>query len=96
MKNKLILLKRKHPAVCEIHIGEIRQTHNILFSTTDENLAKNVVDSFNKFERMKNKLSKTKNELGVKSLLIEQISQASKKRITELNDKVKKFETKKK
>jgi hypothetical protein len=92
MKNKLILLKRKRPNICEIHIGKIRQAHNILFTTTDEELAQNVVDSFNKFEGVKKKLAKTKDELDIKNLILEKVSKATKRKIVELNEKVRTLE----
>jgi hypothetical protein len=96
MKNKLILLKRIKPEIFEVHINEVRQTKNILFSTKDGELAQRVVDSFNRFKRVENKLNDTKNDLGVKGIILNQVSKAYKKKLSELTGKVKKLETKKK
>lgn len=88
MNLKLILLERKRPTVYEVHIGEIRQAKNILFTTTNKEFAEQVVNSFNNYNRIKKQLHKAKNDLGVKDILISQISKASKEKISELNKKV--------
>ncbi len=95
MKNKLILVKRIKPEIHEVHIGEVCQSKNILFSTKDGALAQRVVDSFNKFNRVEKKLKTTKNDLGVKGVILSQVSKAYKKKLSELSGKVKKLETKK-
>ena len=45
---KLILLKRLHPVVYEVHKNEINQTRNLILTTSDKELAEKIVDSFNK------------------------------------------------
>jgi hypothetical protein len=49
MKEELILLARKNPNIYEIHKGSINQVKNIIFTTYDEQLAKDIVNSYNKF-----------------------------------------------
>lgn len=47
--SKLILLKRLFPLQFEIHMGEINKTKNLLFTTTDEKLANDIVTRYNVF-----------------------------------------------
>lgn len=47
--SKLILLKREFPLQFEIHVGEINRTKNLLFTTTDEKLANDIVTRYNIF-----------------------------------------------
>ena len=47
---KLILLKRGHPVVYEIHRNEISQTKNLLLTTTDEKFAARIVNAFNAYQ----------------------------------------------
>ena len=49
MKDKLILLQRKNPNIYEIHKGEINKVKNIIFTIYDEQLAEDIVNSYNKF-----------------------------------------------
>jgi hypothetical protein len=51
--DKLILIKRKYPFVCEIHRNEISQTKNLVLSTTDLIFAQKIVDSYNEIEKYK-------------------------------------------
>lgn len=88
MNTKLILLKRIRPVVYEVHINKIEQAKNILFCTTDKEFAENIVKSFNNYEKVKGQLSRVKNDLAVKDILISEISKASRKKISELNGKV--------
>ncbi len=88
MKTKLILLKRIRPEVYEIHVNKIEQSKNLILSTKNKEFAEQMVVSFNNYERVKNQLSKIKNDLGLKDILISQISKASKEKISELNKKV--------
>lgn len=47
--SKLILLRRSSPLEFEIHKGEINQTKNLILTTTDEQLATDIVDRYNAF-----------------------------------------------
>lgn len=47
MKDKLILLERKHPTIYEIHRGEINTTKNIVLITHDSEFAKRIVKGYN-------------------------------------------------
>jgi hypothetical protein len=51
---KLIYLERKgytpHETEAEIHVDEINQTNNLLLTTKDLQLAKDIVRSYNKFK----------------------------------------------
>lgn len=88
MKTKLILLKRIRPEVYEIHVNKIEQAKNLILSTTNKEFAEQMVVSFNNYERVKNQISKLKNELSMKDFIISKVSKASKKKISELNEKV--------
>ena len=48
MKDKLILLKRKNPVTYEIHRFEIKETKNLVLTTTDLELAERIVNSYNR------------------------------------------------
>jgi len=43
----LILLPRIFPTIYEIHRYEIRQAKNLIFSTTDKELAEKIVNKYN-------------------------------------------------
>jgi len=56
MKDKLILLKRTSYSgsktyIYEVHIGEIEQTKNLLFTLNDEGIAQKIVDRYNQLEK---------------------------------------------
>lgn len=84
MKTKLVLLKRIRPVVFEIHVGSINQANNLLITTGDLEFAKHIVQSFNGFEALKKKLKKTEELLKQKEFLLDKVSKASKKKISEL------------
>lgn len=96
MKNKLILVEKARPKMYEVHIGKINRTKNMLFAIKDGEIAQRVVDSFNKFEKIENKLKNTKNDLDIKGVILNQVSKAYKKKLSDLTSKVKTLETKKK
>ena len=66
----------------------LEQAKNILFCTTDKEFAENIVKSFNNYKKVKGQLSRAKNDLAVKDILISEISKASRKKISELNGEV--------
>ena len=86
---KLVLLKRIRPVEYEIHLNEIKQKKNLLLTTKDEAFAKRLVSSFNGFGRMKSNLKKTNKDLKYSKFVLEQVSKASKQKISELQQKVK-------
>lgn len=47
--DKLILLKRVNPTEYEIHRGEIRQTKNLILTTTDSDFAHKLVNAYNHY-----------------------------------------------
>lgn len=86
-KTKLILLKRIRPVVYEVHINKIEQSKNILFTTTDEGIAKRTVDAFNKIEKLKKKLATAENNLGVKEIFIKELGKAYQRNIAKIKKK---------
>lgn len=53
--DKLILLCRKRPVEFEIHRREIRQTHNLILTTQDEQFAKDLVSGYNNLQAEREK-----------------------------------------
>ena len=47
--DKLILLKRINPTEYEIHRCEIRQTKNLILTTTDSDFAHKLVNAYNHY-----------------------------------------------